>query len=153
MSHSPLFCYFFSPFFLLSPPPLHPPPLPSLFLHHHFSHLLLHLLLLLLILLLLLLLLPSPFPFHCHDRAVGSGAAGKAMASPLFAVTCRMYTQPLLVPRTCTNVYRIPYSGYFPGGKIFVDVQIFFHSWFNVRGVRRSRPHVFKIICVVIPCI
>ena len=40
-------------------------------------------------------------------RAVGSGAAGKAMASPLFAVTCRMYTQPLLVPRTCTNVYRI----------------------------------------------
>ena len=47
----------------------------------------------------------------------------------------------------------IPYSGYFPGGKIFVDVQIFFHSWFNVRGVRRSRPHVFKIIGVVIPCI
>ena len=47
----------------------------------------------------------------------------------------------------------VPYSGYFPGGKIFVDVQIFFHSWFNVRGVRRSRPHVFKIIGVVIPCI
>ena len=37
-------------------------------------------------------------------RAVGSGAAGKAMASPLFAVTCRMYAQPLLVPRACTNV-------------------------------------------------
>ena len=51
------------------------------------------------------------------------------------------------------NGHNIPYSGYFPGGKIFVDVQIFFHSWFNVRGVRRSRPHVFKIIGVVIPCI
>ena len=49
----------------------------------------------------------------------------------------------------------LPYSGYFPGGggKIFVVVQIFFHSWFNVRGVRRSRPQVFKIIGVVIPCI
>ena len=49
------------------------------------------------------------------------------------------------------SIYRI--AGIFRGGKIFVDVQIFFHSWFNVRGVRRSRPHVFKIICVVIPCI
>ena len=57
---------------------------------------------------------------------------------------------PYLLKQKCRH---IPYSGYFPGGKIFVDVQIFFHSWFNVRGVRRSRPHVFKIICVVIPCI
>ena len=32
------------------------------------------------------------------------------------------------------EIILIPYSGYFPGGKIFVDVQIFFHSWFNVRG-------------------
>ena len=48
-----------------------------------------------------LLKLQLPLPLL---RAVGSGAAGKAMASPLFAVTCRMYAQPLLVPRACTNV-------------------------------------------------
>ena len=50
---------------------------------------------------------PSLLIKSTNYRAVGSDAAGKAMASPLFAVTCRMYTQPLLVPRTCTNVYRI----------------------------------------------
>ena len=33
--------------------------------------------------------------------------AGKAVASPLFAVMSRTYAQPLLVPRSCTNVYRI----------------------------------------------
>ena len=48
----------------------------------------------------------------------------------------------VLVQTQLLQLNELPYSGYFPGGKIFVDVQIFFHSWFNVRGVRRSRPHV-----------